>query len=166
MRIPAQVKTVFCKAMILTQLCYRFYVDSVAIRVFMNYRDTEGIPYFTKPVKVYGTLWNGDSWATEGGRIKIDWSNAPFQAWFSGFDGMDACTVWSTNGDTSQCESPSQPQWFQGTAFQSLTQNQKNLLKWVETNQTIYNYCTDTERFKNTPSGMPAECAPNLIPYR
>jgi len=143
----------------------RFYVDSVPIRVFVNYQDTEGIPYFTKAVRVYGTLWNADSWATEGGRIKIDWNNAPFQAWFSGFDGLDACTVWSTTGDTSLCEWPSQPQWFQGTAFQSLTQNQKNLLNWVATNQTLYNYCTDTKRFENTPSGMPAECAPNLIPY-
>lgn len=137
----------------------RFYVDKVPIRVYMNHTD-KGIAYPSKPMKVYASLYAGDTWATEGGKIRLNWNDAPFKAWFTGFNDLDACKV--LNGsDMGRCKSSSQ--WYQGPAFQVLTQHQKNLLNWVADNYTLYDYCNHTARFAKT--GLPKECAPNLKPY-
>jgi xyloglucan:xyloglucosyl transferase len=70
-------------------LC-RILVDNIPIRVIHN-RQNIGVAFPTKqPMKLYTTLWNGDSWATRGGQVKIDWSKAPFTAGFRNFN-VNAC---------------------------------------------------------------------------
>ncbi|KAL0015545.1 hypothetical protein SO802_002614 [Lithocarpus litseifolius] len=62
-----------------------WYIDSVPIRVFRNYQN-KGIAYPNEQgMRVYASIWDGDNWATEGGRIKINWANAPFIAKFAQF---------------------------------------------------------------------------------
>ncbi|CAA0831394.1 Probable xyloglucan endotransglucosylase/hydrolase protein 27 [Striga hermonthica] len=39
----------------------------------------------TSAMRVYGTIWDGSSWATEGGRYKVDHRYGPFVAEYSGF---------------------------------------------------------------------------------
>lgn len=52
----------------------RFLVDGIPIRAFLN-KEVNGIPY---PKSV----WNADDWATQGGRVKTNWSHAPFVSTF------------------------------------------------------------------------------------
>lgn len=61
----------------------RFFIDGIPIRVFKNYASIGG-RYPSQGMVVLGSIWNGEAWAS-GGK-KIDWSQAPFQADYKGFN--------------------------------------------------------------------------------
>lgn len=68
----------------------RFYVDGRPIRVFKN-NELIGVAFpKNQPMRIYSSLWNADDWATRGGRVKTDWSKAPFTATFREFN-ASAC---------------------------------------------------------------------------
>lgn len=124
-----------------------FYVDGTPIRVFKN-MESKGISFpKNQPMKMYASLWNADDWATQGGRVKTDWSMAPFTASFINFQ-ANGC-VWF-NG-VSSCKNNSSFPWFS----QELDSSSQTRLNWVQRNYMIYNYCSDTKRF---PQGLPPEC--------
>ncbi|KAK1382761.1 Xyloglucan endotransglucosylase/hydrolase [Heracleum sosnowskyi] len=52
-----------------------FLVDNNPIRVFNN-QESIGVPFPKgQHMRVYASLWNADDWATQGGRVKTDWTN-------------------------------------------------------------------------------------------
>ena len=64
---------------------YRFYIDDIPIRVYQN-GESRGIVFpLAQPMRLSSSLWNADDWATQRGRVKIDWSFAPFVASFTNF---------------------------------------------------------------------------------
>ncbi|KAM1031168.1 hypothetical protein FF1_034947 [Malus domestica] len=72
-----------------------FIADWIPIRVYRNHAD-QGVAFPTwQPISIKASLWNGDSWATRGGRDKIDWSKGPFTASLRNHK-IDAC-VWKGN---------------------------------------------------------------------
>lgn len=124
-----------------------FYVDGTPIRVFRN-SESLGVPYpKSQAMRLYASLWDGDDWATRGGLVKTDWSQAPFVASYQGY-AADACV--SSAGRPS-C-SPSRGNWWD----QGLDSGAVQKLKWVRDNYMIYDYCRDTKRF---PQGFPPECS-------
>lgn len=124
-----------------------FYVDEVPIRVFPNIEATEGVPYLrSQGMQAYATIWDGDSWATQGGLVKINWTHSPFVASYRDFN-ADACTD-TTTTSASDCAAT---KWWDQLAYQGLDASQYGKLKWVESNMTVYNYCTDYERYNVTP---------------
>ncbi|KAJ6773986.1 XYLOGLUCAN ENDOTRANSGLUCOSYLASE/HYDROLASE PROTEIN 8-RELATED [Salix purpurea] len=128
-----------------------FLVDNIPIRVFHN-SESIGVPFPTKqPMRIYSSLWNADDWATQGGLVKTDWTQAPFTASYRNFN-ANAC-VWSPG---SSCTSAS-PNSVQDSSWQAqaLDASGRNRLRWVQQKYMIYNYCTDLKRF---PQGIPAEC--------
>lgn len=57
-------------------------VDGIPIRAFLN-KEVNGIPYpKSQPMEVRASVWNADDWATQGGRVKTNWSHAPFVSTF------------------------------------------------------------------------------------
>ncbi|KAK3014064.1 hypothetical protein RJ639_010318 [Escallonia herrerae] len=63
-----------------------FLVDNSPIRVFHN-SETIGVPFpRTQPMGVYSSLWNANDWATQGGRVKTDWTKAPFMASYRNYN--------------------------------------------------------------------------------
>lgn len=132
-----------------------FLVDNIPIRVFNNLESAAGVPYpKSQPMRIYSSLWNADDWATRGGLVKTDWTQAPFTASYRNFN-ANAC-VWSAG--KSSCDSKS----TSGTAVndaawqdQGLDAAGRNRLRWVQQKYMVYNYCTDSKRF---PQGLPAEC--------
>ncbi|XP_057536484.1 xyloglucan endotransglucosylase protein 1-like [Amaranthus tricolor] len=113
-----------------------FLVDNTPLRVFRNY-ENHGIMFFPKNQRqrIYASLWEADDWATQGGRIKTDWSKAPFKAYYRNF-----------NIDTSPNGA-----WMN----HDLDANSRKRLKWVQKNYMIYNYCTDWKRYSQN---LPPEC--------
>ncbi|KAK6933658.1 Xyloglucan endo-transglycosylase, C-terminal [Dillenia turbinata] len=126
-----------------------FSVDGTPIREFKNL-ESKGIPYpKNQPMWLYASLWDAEDWATQGGRVKTDWSQAPFVASFRNFNAQ-ACVVAS---GTNSCNSRSSSNaWM----YQSLDSSGQAKIKWVQKNYMIYNYCTDYKRF---PQGVPRECS-------
>jgi xyloglucan:xyloglucosyl transferase len=103
---------------------YRFYVDNVPIRVFKNNRNI-GVDYPSKPMNIEASLWDGDSWATDGGQTKTNWSYAPFKAHFQGFD-ISGCPV--QNSDVQQ------------RSYDNVRKKYVN-----------YDYCSDRPRYPTPP---------------
>ncbi|KAL2228032.1 UNVERIFIED_CONTAM: Xyloglucan endotransglucosylase/hydrolase protein 22 [Sesamum indicum] len=133
-----------------------FSVDGTPIREYKNL-ESIGVPYPKKqPMRVYSSLWNADDWATRGGRVKIDWSQAPFTASYRNFK-ADAC-IWSAGSSSCTAKHPipastsnSSNAWLD----RELDTSSQERLKWVKKNYMVYNYCNDTKRFIH---GLPAEC--------
>ncbi|GMH14308.1 hypothetical protein Nepgr_016149 [Nepenthes gracilis] len=123
-----------------------FSVDGTPIREFKN-MESIGVPFpKNQPMRVYSSLWNADDWATQGGRVKTDWRNAPFVASYRNFSAK-AC-VWADG--SSSCGSQ-EDEWL----TEELDSEGLKRMKWVEDNYMTYNYCQDKYRF---PHGLPKEC--------
>lgn len=129
-------------------------VDEIPIRVYQNLEES-GVPFPSKkPMRLYSSLWNADSWATQGGKIKIDWKKAPFKASYRNF--RAAACVWtssssSCSGKTTTNSLISTSKWMN----QELDYKALKKLQWVQKTYMVYNYCTDYERFIY---GVPFEC--------
>ncbi|GMN52117.1 hypothetical protein TIFTF001_021266 [Ficus carica] len=127
-----------------------FSVDGTPIRKFKNL-ESKGVPYpKNQAMRIYSSLWNADDWATRGGLVKTDWSQAPFTASYRNFK-ANAC-VWSSGASSCGSNSVNTNSWLS----QELDSAGEEKLKWVQKNYMIYNYCTDSKRF---PQGYPPECS-------
>ncbi|CAL9169813.1 probable xyloglucan endotransglucosylase/hydrolase protein 23 [Musa acuminata AAA Group] len=127
-----------------------FYVDGTPVRVFRN-SEGAGVAYpKSQAMRVYASLWDADDWATRGGLVKTDWSQAPFVASYRGFV-ADACVAASVR---PSCSASKAGWWDQG-----LDSGGARKLKWVRDNYMVYDYCRDAKRF---PGGFPPECSQPL----
>ncbi|KAL8131927.1 hypothetical protein AgCh_007725 [Apium graveolens] len=129
-----------------------FLVDNNPIRVFNN-QESIGVPYpKSQHMRVYASLWNADDWATQGGRVKTDWTKAPFTACYRNFN-IKGCPKSSSGSSScgSSTSSNSNEQW----RTHELDAAGRNRLRWVHSKHMVYNYCSDKQRFANA---VPAEC--------
>ncbi|WJX62534.1 xyloglucan:xyloglucosyl transferase [Trifolium repens] len=95
-------------------------------------------------MKLYTTLWNGDTWATRGGKVKIDWSKAPFTAEFRNFN-ANACIPSPSNNCLS----------FNGGKNKGHSSKTRKQLKVIHSKWVVYDYCRDFRRYAR---GLPYEC--------
>ncbi|OAY73488.1 probable xyloglucan endotransglucosylase/hydrolase protein 26 [Ananas comosus] len=129
-------------------------IDGTPIRVFKN-RNSKGIPFpLSQPMKGYTSLWNADDWATQGGRIKTNWSHAPFIANYKSFQ-QRVCAYAGPNS-ARQCAAPSAANWYTAPQYKTLSRSQIDQLNSVRNKYMIYNYCKDTNRFNGK---MAPECS-------
>lgn len=129
-----------------------FLVDNSPIRVFNN-QESIGVPYpKTQHMRVYASLWNADDWATQGGRVKTDWTKAPFTANYRNFNIL-GCP--KSSSGSSSCGSSTSSNSNAGWRTHELDAAGRNRLRWVQSKHMVYNYCSDKKRFANA---VPAEC--------
>ncbi|XP_047061776.1 probable xyloglucan endotransglucosylase/hydrolase protein 25 [Lolium rigidum] len=138
-------------------------VDGIPIRQFKNHWE-DGVPFpVYQPMRLFGCLWDADDWATQGGRIKTDWSQAPFVAYFANYS-ASGCTPsaggsWTCGQDPSVSGSGSSGRgdWVTPGQRKGLNDDmkQQKLMKKMQSKYMIYDYCTDHKRF---PNGFPKEC--------
>ncbi|KAH9327697.1 hypothetical protein KI387_007875 [Taxus chinensis] len=141
-----------------TVLWTRFYilfvVDGIPIRAHKNNAGL-GIPYPRRqPMSLYASIWNGEDWATNGGKTKISWRrNGAFVAEFRELK-MDAC-AW--NGNPRFCKASTPLNWWNQRKYAFLTPTQTSRLAWVRKYFLLYDYCNDKSR------GIPTlECSHRL----
>ena len=128
----------------------RWYVDNVPIRIYRNTPTTSATYPKWKPMAVYGSVWNGDSWATRGGLDKINFAYAPFVVSYNKFY-IDACKFGQASTPPACYTNPS-PYWW---ANYALTSTEKKLYTLYTKTYTIYNYCND---YPNRFPVQPPEC--------
>ncbi|XP_043705614.1 putative xyloglucan endotransglucosylase/hydrolase protein 1 [Telopea speciosissima] len=119
------------------------YVDIIPIRVFKNKRSI-GVGYPSQAMKIEGSTWDGDSWATDGGQTKIDWSKAPFKSYFQGFN-IDGCP------STQPVACYSSKYWWNSEKYWELDSTQERAYQGVKRNYMTYDYCSDSSRYPTPP---------------
>lgn len=132
-----------------------FLVDNVPIRVFSN-NEAAGVPFLSRqPMRVFSSIWNGDSWATRGGLVKIDWTHAPFVATYRNFRVENACRA-STSAAAATCARSANDQISStGGGSSGAPGFDRSKLQWVKKSFMVYDYCTDSARYQPAP----AECS-------
>ena len=126
-------------------LCCRILVDNKLVRHIKN-KMGNGAPFPNyQPMRLFSTIWDADDWATQGGRVKTDWSLAPFTAYFRNFKVTPCSSSKNTCGSAG------------GLFNQELDGTQKQQLKEVDANNKVYDYCNDQKRRL----GSPEECKSN-----
>lgn len=103
---------------------------------------------------IYGSLWNADDWATQGGRVKTNWSHSPFVTTFRSFE-IDACDLCGedTIAAGAKCGKLAKFLWDKPSK-NGLEKSKKRQFKMVQNKYLVYDYCKDTARFNQ----MPKEC--------
>lgn len=125
-------------------------MDGTPIREFKNL-ESMGVPFLkNQAMRIHSSLWNAEEWATRGGLVKTDWSQAPFTASYRNFNANNAC-VWSSG--SSSCGS--NPVSGSGWLGEELDSSNQGRMSWVQKNYMVYDYCKDVNRF---PQGLPKEC--------
>ncbi|OVA15365.1 Glycoside hydrolase [Macleaya cordata] len=130
-----------------------FLVDETPIRVFVN-KEKEGLAFpKDQAMGVYSSIWNADDWATQGGRVKTDWTHAPFVASYKGFEinGCECPTETAAEENTNRCSSGERKYWWDQPMLSELNLHQNHQLIWVRNHHLIYDYCTDSTRFPVAP---------------
>ncbi|KAF6144329.1 hypothetical protein GIB67_024556 [Kingdonia uniflora] len=126
-----------------------FYVDDTPIRVYKN-KTNIGVKYPSQPMQIVASLWDGESWATDGGQTKTDWTQAPFKAYFKGFN-ISGCP--SYNSNIQHCYSSKI--WWNRYKYRSLSRNEEKLYEVVRDKYLNYDYCSDRSRYSITPPECP-----------
>ncbi|WVZ78722.1 hypothetical protein U9M48_026385 [Paspalum notatum var. saurae] len=150
------------------------YIDGTPIRVFRN-DAARGVPFpEAQPARVFASIWDAEEWATQGGRVKTDWSKAPFVAAYRRYNVSANACVWEEEeedgeggvGERSRCPTTvvtvtagggtrtttrKAPSWM----AQRMDWWSWMTLTWVRMNYMVYDYCADRRRF---PHGFPTEC--------
>ncbi|KAK9053547.1 hypothetical protein SSX86_024621 [Deinandra increscens subsp. villosa] len=115
-----------------------FFVDDIPIRVFKN-NIIKGVGYPNRTMQVVVSLWDGSNWATDGGQVKADYSNGPFEAHFQDFN-IHGCLSPLTKPNNN-CFS--QDYWWNAENYWILNSHQQKAYEFVTKTYMIYNYCTD-----------------------
>ncbi|PWA66749.1 putative xyloglucan endotransglucosylase/hydrolase protein 23 [Artemisia annua] len=122
-------------------------VDGIPIREFKNH-ESRGVTFpKNQPMKIYATLWDAEEWATRGGLVKTDWSQAPFTASYKNFS-AEACIVYS---GVSSCGDTSNTLGLAPWLSEELDTTSRKKMKFVRNKHMTYNYCSDSKR-------SPTEC--------
>ncbi|XP_027343932.1 xyloglucan endotransglucosylase/hydrolase protein 31-like [Abrus precatorius] len=111
-----------------------FFVDDVPIRMYPRKSDAT---FPTRPMYVYGSIWDASSWATEGGKYKADYSYQPFVGRYKNLK-LQGCTT----EDFASCQPPS----ASPPGYGSLSPQQFDAMQWVQNNYLVYDYCHDPRR--------------------
>ena len=121
-------------------------MDGTPVRAFENHA-ARGVPFPTwQRMRLQGTLWNADEWATQGGRVKTDWTQAPFYAYYRNL----RVTPCAPSPGVAWCgDEPPESAWFDQRLDAAALQR-------VRAENMVYDYCVDQKRFGDT--GFPVEC--------
>lgn len=131
-----------------------YLVDNTVIRIFRNLKNL-GLAYpASQQTQAFSALFDGSDWATQGGKVPINFAGAPFVASYGSFQ-LDACI---NNGvDVTACQTNYQNNWWEGPAYTALSSSQISNLQYIRKTYLVYDYCTDVARNPVAP----VECAYN-----
>ena len=110
--------------------------------MFRNYQASHGVAFPTsRPMFAYSSIWAAEDWATQGGRVKTDWSKAPFVANYDNIH-LDLCEC-GAGGCATSC--PAAAAQYNGAC--QLSPAERGQMQWVQGNYRIYDYCADPKRW-------------------
>ncbi|KAF8657636.1 hypothetical protein HU200_059786 [Digitaria exilis] len=126
-----------------------FYVDETPIREVVR-TAAMGTAFPSKPMSLYATIWDGSSWATLGGRYRVNYKYAPFVAEFADLV-IRGCAVDPTAADhhsSAACDARASLESL------AVADEQRAAMAAFRRAHTSYSYCHDRRRY---PAALP-EC--------
>ncbi|XP_047085950.1 probable xyloglucan endotransglucosylase/hydrolase protein 27 [Lolium rigidum] len=111
-----------------------FYIDETPIREVVR-SERMGAQFPSKPMSLYATIWDGSSWATSGGRYKVDYKYAPYVAQFADLQ--------------------LQPELDHDAGEMTMSPARRAAMERVRARYMTYGYCYDRARY---PAPLP-ECS-------
>ncbi|XP_030454132.1 probable xyloglucan endotransglucosylase/hydrolase protein 32 [Syzygium oleosum] len=112
-----------------------FLVDDVPIRRYPRKSDAT---FPSRPMWVYGSIWDASSWATENGKYKVDYRYEPFVGRYTNFR-LSGCAADRSAGS---CNPPS----VSPSGAGGLSRQQYLAMEWAQRNHMVYDYCSDPKR--------------------
>ena len=114
-----------------------------------------GAQFPSKPMSLYATIWDGSSWATSGGRYKVDYKYAPYVAEFADLE-LRGCAV----GPATACATPGSGSGSasDGDAYghaAAMSPARRSAMEAFRARYMTYGYCYDRLRY---PAPLP-ECS-------
>ncbi|KAG6521257.1 hypothetical protein ZIOFF_018368 [Zingiber officinale] len=126
-----------------------FYIDEVPIREVVR-TEAMGGDFPSKPMSVYATIWDGSSWATAYGRIKINYEYEPFVSEFADLV-LHGCRVdpvlqQAVEAADRCAESVEE---LMSADFALLTPRKRAAMRRFRERYMIYCFCYDQHRYGN-----------------
>lgn len=118
-----------------------FYIDNVPIREVRMTKSMGG-DFPAKPMSLYATIWDASSWATNGGRYRVNYKYAPFIAEFSDFI-LHGCAI-DPIEISPKCNDPTNLESLSTTT----TPIQRAKMEKFRQKYMQYSYCYDQTRYK------------------
>lgn len=104
-----------------------------------------GGDYPSKPMSLYATIWDGSTWATSGGRYKVNYKYAPYTAEFADLV-LHGCAV-NPNDHKTTCTG------LDAEVYNGITMSaeQRMAMERFRKKQMTYSYCHDRVRYPTAP---------------
>ncbi|KAI3846648.1 hypothetical protein MKX03_012050 [Papaver bracteatum] len=135
-----------------TQSHIIFYVDDIAIREVPRSEGMGGV-FPSKPMSLYATIWDGSTWATNGGKYKVNYKYAPFVAEFSDLV-LHGCTVDPIELSSFNCDTTANDIDILSSSdnkHTTLSTEQRVEMMNFRTKHMTYSYCYDHTRYLSPP---------------
>lgn len=100
-----------------------------------------GAQFPSKPMSLYATIWDGSSWATSGGRYKVNYKYAPFVAEFADLT-LHGCAI-----DTLTRKPACAPDNAGIHNAVAMSGRQRSGMERFRTKHMTYGYCYDRLRY-------------------
>lgn len=102
-----------------------------------------------KPMALYATIWDGSSWATGGGRYKVDYNSAPFAADFSDLvlSGCKVDPIQMLPSSGSRCAAAEAE--LLASDFATVDPQRRRAMARFREKNLIYSFCYDSFRYSD-----------------
>ncbi|RZC52770.1 hypothetical protein C5167_021191 [Papaver somniferum] len=134
-----------------TQSHIIFYVDDIAIR---EVKRSEGMvgDFPSKPMSLYATIWDGSTWATNGGKYKVNYRYAPYVAEFTHLV-LHGCTVDPIELSSINCDGDATTNNLDilSSIKNTLSSDQRVEMMKFREKHMMYSYCYDHTRYLSPP---------------
>ncbi|AQK60858.1 putative xyloglucan endotransglucosylase/hydrolase protein 30 [Zea mays] len=151
--LPFDPTTEFHRYSILwTPAAVAFYVDDVPVRE-VRQSAAMGGDFPSKPMSVYATVWDASTWATAGGRYRVNYRYGPFVASFTDL-ALLGCRVDGPIQQTTAERCAAAAEALRASDVAVMTVEKQQAMRRFRERNMVYSYCYDTLRY---PAAFP-EC--------
>ncbi|KAL9678853.1 hypothetical protein QQ045_016704 [Rhodiola kirilowii] len=123
-----------------------FYIDNIPIREIKR-TEAMGGDFPSKPMSLYATIWDGSTWATNGGKYRVNYNYGPYIAEFSDLV-LHGCAVDPLEQSSKSCDSTP----AQSAIPTGITTEQRRKMNSYRKKHLTYSYCYDKTRYQIPPS--------------
>ncbi|KAL6985691.1 xyloglucan:xyloglucosyl transferase [Sarracenia purpurea var. burkii] len=109
-----------------------------------------GGDYPAKPMSLYATIWDASSWATAGGKYKVDYRYQPFAADFKDLV-LQGCPVDPIKQFPSSAHCDTTVAELTASDLATITPEGRRAMTWFRERHMYYSYCYDTVRYPVPP---------------